>query len=90
MNLTVGMIFVIPDGYPRLMQVVSIGDGLFVETDLSATAKVMLPVGTGLRGIWEDLPGMEPYSAEVKATKRSVLYIVEPDGSKSSRVAPER
>lgn len=89
MTLKQGYIFVTPDGYPRLMEVINPGDGLDVNTEFSATIKIPVPVGTQLRGIWEDLPGMEPYTDEQKAKKRAELYTVQPDGSKKSFTSPE-
>lgn len=85
-----GDIIKFEDSYPWY-EIVNAGDGEevnFIEGHVNGKP-VQLTAGTQLRGVFPDLPGMEPYDADTKAWKRCWLYTVNSHGDKSAIFVPE-
>lgn len=67
-------------------QVTSQGDGDYVKLTGFAIGDPIVAkarVGSLIRGVFEqDMPGMEPYTVEQKAAKRSFVSLVQSSGEK--------
>lgn len=88
--MKVGDILKFEDSYPWY-EIKNVGDGDpvdFIEGHIGGQP-VRLAAGTQLRGVFLDLPGMEPYTVEQKADKREWLYTVMPNGYKTAVRIPE-